>query len=299
MKKTGKWNRVLALMLGMLIIVGLLSSCQMGAPGVDGASIRKAEVDSEGRLVFTLTNGMSLSPVELPKAEQSVCEETNPLKGKKLSVNGDSICAGAGDAVGGYAKYVAENNEMILQNIARGGGTITAEQYTDDGKARHWISQTIENMDADADYIILEGGVNDAALGVPMGTITEGFNAQLDETTFCGAFESMLKQLTTRFVGKKIGYIFVHKMTANYRSDNPDDGTSYYHAAKKCCEKWGVPFLDLNVSVPAFAYFRWTDHEALEGMVTEYFYNGDGWHPNEAGYKTYYVPKIEAWLKTL
>ncbi len=293
--KNGK--KLLALMLCMLIIALSLSACMAGEPGVDGASIRRVELDEEGNLVITLSNGMSLPPVELPKMEQSVSED-DPLKGKILSVNGDSICAGAGFE-GGYAKIIAENNGMTLQNIARGGGTITAEQYTEDGKARHWICRTIEEMDENADYIILEGGVNDAALGVPMGTITEGFKAELDETTFCGAFESMLKQLTTRFAGKKIGYIFVHKMTDNYRSDHADDGTSYYHAAKKCCEKWGVPFLDLNTTVPPFAYFKYNTTDAQKEMVTTYTYNGDGWHPNEAGYKTYYVPKIEAWLKTL
>ena len=27
--------------------------------------------------------------------------------------------------------------------------------------------------------------------------------------------------------------------------------------------------------------------------------HGDGWHPNELGYKTFYVDQITAWLKTL
>ncbi len=224
-------------------------------------------------------------------------EVSNPLKGKFLSVNGDSICAGAAyNGKGGYAKVIAENNGMTLQNIAEGGGTITAERYTDDGAARHWICRTIENMNVSADYAIVEGGVNDAAIGVPMGVITPDFKTALDDTTFCGAFESMLKQLTTRFAGKKIGYIAVHKMTDKFRSDKPDDGTSYYHAAKKCCEKWGVPFLDLNIACPPFGLAY---DSVLSPLREAYTYNGDGWHPNEEGYKKYYVPKIEAWLKTL
>ena len=36
---------------------------------------------------------------------------TNPLIGKKLSVNGDSICAGAGYS-GGYAKIIGFQNNM-------------------------------------------------------------------------------------------------------------------------------------------------------------------------------------------
>jgi lysophospholipase L1-like esterase len=224
--------------------------------------------------------------------------QSNPLHLKKISLNGDSICAGAG-YTGGYGKIIADRNNMVYQNIGVGGGTIVGDTYTEAGAARHWISRTIENMDADADYAILEGGVNDASLLVTMGAITPDFKTALDDTTFCGAFESMLKKLVTRFAGKKIGYIAVHKMTDKYRSDNADDGTSYYWAAKKCCEKWGVPFLDLNTTVPAFAFFKYNTTDDLKQLMTTYTHNGDGWHPNEEGYKKYYCDKIEAWLKTL
>lgn len=222
--------------------------------------------------------------------------EAHLLAGKKATFNGDSICAGAGYG-GGYAKIIAEVCGMTVQNIGVGGGTIAAEQYNGE-KARHWICRTIANMDADADYAIIEGGVNDASLQVPIGTLSSGYNATLDDTTFYGAFESMLKQLLIRFAGKKVGYIAVHQMTSNYKAIN-DPETSYYWAAKKCCEKWGVPFCDLNISVPPFAYFSESGDAELSALRTTYTHNGDGWHPNEEGYKKYYVPKIEAWLKTL
>jgi lysophospholipase L1-like esterase len=211
----------------------------------------------------------------------------NPLYGKSIALNGDSICAGAGFA-GGYGKIIAENNNMVYQNVAIGGGTIAAETYSGETK-RHWICRAVEKMDASADYAILEGGVNDAALRVPLGTLSDGYEDALDESTYIGAFESMLKQTIFRFAGKKIGYIAVHKMTTKYDSRYTDG--SYYYAAKECCEKWGVPFLDLNTQVPRFMNFA--------DLKNTYTHQGDGWHPNEAGYKAYYVPKIEAWLKTL
>lgn len=232
-------------------------------------------------------------PLKVWKKDKS--KQDNLLYGKKITVNGDSICYGAG-STGGYAKIIGENNNMTVQNIGVGGGTIAAETYSGD-TAKHWISRTIGNMDADADFAILEGGVNDASIGVPMGEMSSGYNGAFDDTTFIGAFESMLYQLVTRFAGKKYGYIAVHQMTANYRVGN-DESTSYYYAAKKCCEKWGVPFLDLNVSVPPFAFFN-ESNEGLNALKTTYTHNGDGWHPNEEGYRKYYVPKIEAWLKTL
>ena len=213
--------------------------------------------------------------------------DKNQLCGKTITFNGDSICSGAG-FTGGYGKIIAEQNNMGYENIAMGGGTITAETYSGEVE-RHWVSRTIENMNADADYAILEGGVNDASLQIPLGTLSKGFTAELDDTTFIGAFESMLKQAILRFAGKKIGYIAVHKMTSGYDSRNVEN--SYYYAAKECCEKWGVPFLDLNTQIPPL--------NNIDSLKEKFTANADGWHPNEAGYKAYYVPKIEAWLKTL
>lgn len=215
----------------------------------------------------------------------------NPLSGKIISLNGDSICAGSG----GYGKIIAERNKMVYENIAVSGGTITAETYSN-GIARHWISRTIGNMRADADFAIVEGGVNDSSLAVPLGSISNGYDATLDDTTFYGAFESMLKQLLLRFQGKKVGYIFVHQTTNNFRHLNEKEG-SYYWAARMCCEKWGVPYCDLNVTVPAFGLFK--SSSDMYVLTQQYTKNSDGWHPNEEGYKKYYCNKIEAWLKTL
>lgn len=213
----------------------------------------------------------------------------NPLLGKTITFNGDSIMEGAGYS-GGFAKIIAEKHGMNLQNIGVSGGTITAETYKQSGSARHWISRTIVSMNENADYAILEGGVNDSSLTVPIGVITDGYGSTFDDTTFCGAFESMLSQLISRFKGKKVGYIAVHKMSTRYDS-NYSGEDNYYLMAKKICAKWGVPFLDLNTQVPPLAF--------VTELKETYTYNGDGWHPNEEGYKKYYVPKIEAWLKTL
>ena len=225
------------------------------------------------------------------------------LHGKSISFNGDSICYGAGFH-GGYGKIIAERNDMIYENVGVGGATISAETYVKtDGRPRHWVSRTIEKMNPDADFAIVEGGVNDASLnkdGMPpkFGRITEGYSGPFDDTTFLGAFESMLKQLTVRYAGKKIGYIAVHQMTVKYRPDYMGED-NFYLGAKKCCEKWGVPFLDLTASCPPFAYFKSDDIPELYELTKRYTQNGDGWHPNEEGYLRYYCDKIEAWLKTL
>lgn len=209
-------------------------------------------------------------------------DETNPLKGKIISLNGDSIAAGAGYA-GGYGKIIAEENGMTYENVAVGGGTMA---YV--GSNVHCISRTISNMRADADYVILDGGGNDADSGVPLGALTTGYTATLDDTTFAGAFEQMLKSAIARFPNKKIGYVFIHKCAYLFSSSVKD---SYYDIAKAACEKWGIPYCDLNTQIPPLNY--------IDALKTAYTSNGDGYHPNEQGYRLFYVPKITAWMKTL
>lgn len=209
-------------------------------------------------------------------------DETNPLKGKIISLNGDSIAAGTGYQ-GGYGKIIAEENGMTYENVAIGGGTVA---YV--GANVHCISRTISNMRTDADYIILDGGGNDADSGVPLGTLSTGYDATLDDTTFAGAFESMLKSAIARFPNKKIGYVFIHKCAYLFSSSVKD---SYYDIAKSACEKWGIPYCDLNTQTPPLNY--------IANLKTNYTANGDGYHPNEQGYKLFYVPKITAWMKTL
>lgn len=219
----------------------------------------------------------------------------NPLNGKIVAFDGDSICSGVG-IYGGYGAIIAQRNNMAYQNLGVGGATISSGTYSGESQ-RHWICQSVENLREDADYIIIEGGVNDASLGVTLGSLSEGYSRTLNEETFYGAFESMLRKALVRFKGKKIGYIFVHQMTESYRITNNKEG-SYYWAARKCCEKWGIPFCDLNANCPAFGLFN-NDNQSLMELRNQYTYNGDGWHPNEEGYKKYYCDKIEAWMKTL
>jgi len=225
----------------------------------------------------------------------------NPLWGKIIALNGDSICAGTVNG-GGYGVIIANKNNMTYQNVAVGGGTITAETYQlpenypnlTKPKARHWISRTISKMRDDADYIILEGGINDFWNKVPLGEITPNYTSALDDTTFCGAFESMLKQAVLKWQGKKIGFIIVHKITNTYYpygNSTPGKFELYREKIIEICNKWSIPYLDLfncsglNVNI--------------QEIKQKYTTKGDGTHPNAEGYELFYVPKIEAWMKTL
>lgn len=268
-----------------------------------------AEVPTAKYIRITTTIGnTTTNPDDVDASEMIISmivnAENNPLFGKRLAVHGDSICYGVGYA-GGYAGIIGNNNGMLVTNYAVSGASIASNVHNNNGTVRYCISTDIENMSTEADYIILEGGVNDSYTPnspysrPEMGEMTGGYNDSYDTDTFIGACEYMFKMLTSRFSGKKIGFIITHGVRArfSYLSNGINESANYYYALKKCANKWGVPVLDLQLFCPPFGLLN--SSGGYTDMVNTYTHNGDGTHPSEAGYRKYYVPKIEAWMKTL
>lgn len=224
----------------------------------------------------------------------------NPLRGKKICVNGDSICYGAG-YLGGYTKIIADKNEMSYQNIAVSGATIASGTFYSDGVTpRHYISQTMVNLDNDGDYYIIEGGFNDAGNNVnPNANAYSDVISTVkpnDLTNTLNAMENICYELVVNHTGKKIGFIFPHRIFNNEWTVQTGNTYNYHwgnykELQKKVLKKWGVPFLDL-AEVSGM-------NTIIDGIASTYTNNSDRVHPNELGYKTFYVPKIEAWMKTL
>lgn len=220
--------------------------------------------------------------------------EKDSLNGKYLSTIGDSICAGAGFS-GGYARLIAEKYGMLApQNLGSSGATITQDSSLSN---KTFISMLVDKMDENADFFIAEGGVNDADHNEPLGVISSGYDAELDLTTYCGAFEYICKQLVTKYHGKKVGYILVHRVSASTKYSHTMSGDNYYSKAIEICEKWGVPCLDLNKGLPPFGCIG-----TLKDLYTKHDSShpgGDGYHPNKDGYEKYYVDRIASWMQTL
>lgn len=215
----------------------------------------------------------------------------NPFNNKTILFAGDSITYGAGErpesedySQTGWVLRIKNNNQTAkVFGYGVGGSTIAKrDNRSDDICSR--INKMYEQH-SEADYIILQGGVNDAynPTTIALGEISNGYDAELNENTFCGAFESMLKKSITFWKGKKIGYIVTFKVPSAIRLGN------YMDLAKQMCEKWSIPYLDLyNNSGLCYA---------LDEIKQE-FSKGDGLHPNTAGYDLI-TPKIEQWMKSL
>lgn len=217
---------------------------------------------------------------------------SDPLYGKVLTATGDSITATVSNRpYASYARMIAADNSMTYETKAIWGATLASGIQGSSG----CILNTLANMRADADYVILSGGANDfyylASGAEKLGAVTTGYAATLDTTTFCGAVESLCKTAINKWVGKKILYVITHRML-----DVSEQTTSQaVSILKQILEKWGIPYVDLWHDMPSLMF------DSLKNLYTSngntvYSGVGDGLHPNEEGYRRYYVPRVEAKL---
>lgn len=119
---------------------------------------------------------------------------TNYLKGKVLSVTGDSEAAG--HTIGkqnSYGNLIAARNGMTINNYAVNGRKLRTGTETS-------LVDTYQEIALNSDYILVQIGYND------------GFNVGIeddsaDTTTFKGAFNVLVQGLQSRYPTAKIGFI--------------------------------------------------------------------------------------------
>lgn len=240
----------------------------------------------------------------------------NVLFGKTAIFDGDSICASSTDVSGNgaYAGRISVANAMIIHNYAVGGGTITSETYSG-STPKHWIVDSIDsvyNAHPDADYIILEGGTNDADV---IGSIINGntperfgsysmtdFSGDYDDETFCGAVELLIYKAINYWPSKKIGFVIAMKMgkTSNGYTPETNNRRAYFETIMDICDKWGIPYLNLwdNCYMnPSLDVCYDSTMRPQENVAANKMYQ-DGQHPAPRGYD-YIAPIIGEWMKTL
>ena len=244
----------------------------------------------------------------------NVTKGINILNGKVLVCDGDSIAAGVEDKpkyLNGWYGRLVSHYGMTGHKYAVGGGTITYGLYYQSGEMRHCISDDIDTIYNDypnLDYLLLEGGTNDADLigrfsgDTPperFGTWTaDDFSGSYDKETFCGAVEYLFYHASSYYPHSKIGFIIAMQMGTNSATAN--NRRRYFDEIVKIAEKWHIPVLDLWKNVRADARLTaYYDSSMTSGQnVDAHKFYYDGQHPTSYGYDRM-QDMIEAWVKSL
>ena len=237
--------------------------------------------------------------------------ETSNLYSKKIIYDGDSICIGTSGG-GGYAQLIANQVGGTYVNKAKGGGrlrTLDGVPKKEDGTdAFHSIVDNLESLPTDGDLYCFEGGINDYWTKGILGTYDyENFGITVDEsgvvvgydeldtdldlTTVCGALEKIFRYALRTFVGKPICFIITHKIqrTAYNANSNGDTFKDYHDAMVGICEKYSIPYYDAFNESGLNGWNLSQNNAFLTGNSKN---EPDGCHPNEEGYKRYYVPQL-------
>ena len=236
---------------------------------------------------FGLPTVRELSPSE-PTGDRS-----SPLYGKSAIFVGDSISYGALDDVKGlaWAGRIGQKYGMTWVNNSISGTTVSGGAYHMNGSTQTPIAPMKEQLaDGNFDYVVIEGGINDALhfrdhQTNPLGEISESTEpADFDTQTFGGALEELFYTAKQKYPQAKIGYIVTFQVPAI-----ADAAVSpYYNLAKQICEKWDIEYIDLYHDSEVTGWF--VDKQST--------YLPDKLHPNADGYALV-TPKIEKWMNCL
>lgn len=249
----------------------------------------------------------------------------NILKGKKWAVCGDSFSYGDfSNAIitnntitedGPYKTYkkvygyiIGNRNDMVIQDLTRGGRTIATPA---DGSFHNAFSDLSNSntghnytmIDSDVDYITLYFGINDShhrphSTGsdgedqsgiIEIGTINDNTN-----TTFYGAWNMTLDYLIKNYPFAHIGIIV----------SNGCETDEYRVATITVAKKFGIPYIDLNGDEKTPCMLRSTNSAIDSSIRTERTkamavnYSGGNSHPSSKAheYQSYF---IENFLRSL
>ncbi len=212
--------------------------------------------------------------------------QDNILYKKKIIAIGDSMVQGLSlsDADNQtWLSKIAKRNGMDHKNYGLNG---VALSYNDvfDGEClkEDSVIARYQNLDNDADYIIVYAGTNDIHNSIPLGETDSA-----DITTFYGALNVLCKGLLEKYPYGKIGFITPY--SPGYDNLPSRIAPDYINAIIMVCNKYNIPVFDNSKN----GGIDW-----LDNSQTEAYTFGDETHLNENGME-YVSFKYEQFIKEL
>lgn len=208
--------------------------------------------------------------------------------GKTIVMFGDSIVAGWGWQEG---TGITEPLKEKYPNGTWTNQAVSGSNMANKSGSEHpsIVSKVLAYTGA-ANGILLEGGTNDVNNAVPIGEITSGYDDAFDESTFSGALESALHTIMDRYPLAYKFFLIPH----SFGKDNSYTDT-FHDRAIEVCKKWNMPVLDmrkrLQIAMTAQNKAIYTRNPNTD--------QGDGVHPTEALYRTFYSPLVDQFFRSL
>lgn len=216
------------------------------------------------------------------------------LTNKKIVFLGDSITLGSG-ASSPELCYVSLVTKMSGCREGKNYGIGVTRFAKQKVKKELWDEQDfctrVEDLDEDADIIIVFGGTNDFGHGdAPLGQMEDR-----SPYTFYGACHTLMTRLLERFTEKTI--VFITPLHRHNEDNLRGDGekaidvaplSTYVNIIREVAEYYSLPVLDLYAN---------SGIQPKLSVVRERLCP-DGIHPNDAGHRIV-AEKILAFLRTM
>lgn len=215
-----------------------------------------------------------------------ITDQTNHWNGKKVIFQGDSITDqnyNSGLSVT-YPTYVAEKLGLnIVGNYAISGSTIAEKESNPTD--RNPIVNRYQEMDDDADLVIVAAGTNDwYYTHTPLGDMDSRSN-----NTFYGALHNLCLGLKKKYKNKTILFMLpIMRRQGNYQNQESTNGNGktlkeYGNIIKEVCDYYSIPVLDMYTESGLYPF---DDDLAVEyyiqqGSDPDYYYT----HPNSKGHR--------------
>lgn len=199
------------------------------------------------------------------------------LNGIKANFFGDSITEGHGTtdkANKVYHALIGAKYNMIARNYGIGGTRIARQQVPTEGKPRHDLDYClrVEEMDKDADLVVIFGGTNDYGHG------DAPFGEEDDRTpdSFIGACHHLFRRAVELYPTARIVVMTpLHREGENTPNRHGRKLCEYVEVIRRVAEHYSLPVIDLwKIS---------GIQPEIEAIKERYC--PDGLHPNDEGHK--------------
>ncbi len=201
------------------------------------------------------------------------------LRGKKINFLGDSITQGHGTDYR-FDQMIADETGAICRNYGIGGTRIARNRKpSDEPIFDRYFESRVDEMDPDADIIVVFGGTNDFG----HGDAQPGMMSDRTPDTFYGGMHCLINHLIERYPTSEI--VFITPFHRLFEENPAGDGFKqpgtyaplklYVDIIREVCEYYSIPVVDL---------WKNSGIQPAVPKIRE-LYMPDGLHPNRAGHE--------------